>query len=34
MSENKLGGHRTCLGDIVQEIARMGVFLLNFRGEP
>ena len=22
----KLGGHRACLGDIVQNIAKMGVF--------
>ena len=22
----KLGGHRTCLGDIVQNITKMGVF--------
>ena len=26
MSDKKLGGHRACLGDIVQSIAKMGVF--------
>ena len=30
----KLWGHRACLGDILQNIAKMGVFLLVFRGEP
>ena len=26
MSEKKLGGHRACLGDIVQNIAKIDVF--------
>ena len=30
----KLWGHHACLGDILQNIAKMGVFLLVFRGEP
>ena len=35
MRGEKLGGHRACLGDIVQNIAKMrGFFLLIFRGEP
>ena len=36
-AKKKLGGHRTCLGDIVQNIAKMtkmGYFLLIFQGEP
>ena len=33
MSE-KIRGHRACLEDIVQNISKMGVFLLIFRGEP
>ena len=32
MSKKKLGGHGTCLGDFVQNIAKFGVFLLIFRG--
>ena len=26
MSEKKLGDHHACLGDIVQNIAKMGIF--------
>ena len=26
MSEKKLGGHSTCLGDIVQNIAKMNIY--------
>ena len=28
----KLGGHRTCLGDIVQNIAKIGVFCSFSKG--
>ena len=32
MSEKKLGGHRACLGDNVQNIAKIGVFAHFPRG--
>ena len=32
--EKTLGGHHTCLGDIVQNISKMGDILLIFWGEP
>ena len=36
MNEKNWGvtDHRACLGDIVQNIARMGVFFLIFQGYP
>ena len=34
IGRKKLGGHRACLEDIARNIAKMGVFLLIFRGEP
>ena len=34
IGRKKLGGHHACLGDIARNIAKMGVFLLIFCGEP
>ena len=30
MSEKKLGGHRVCLGDTVQDIAKIGGFFFFY----
>ena len=34
IGRKKLGGHHACLGDIVRNTSKMGVFLLIFWGEP